>query len=60
MSITQPEDLQRLKMHLNTLEVSELRRLRECFEYEYSTEPENRVQIREILDSIEEILRVKL
>ncbi len=60
MGITAPEDMERLKLHLQSLEVFELQRLRECFEYEYSTEPENRERIREILDTIEETLRQKL
>lgn len=54
------EDQQRLKAHLQTLGTFDLQRLRDCFEYEYKTEPDNRDRIEEILNFIAEVLKEKL
>ena len=54
------EDQQRLKAHLQTLGTVDLQRLRECFEYEYQVEPDNRDRINEILTFIADVLKEKL
>ncbi len=46
--------------HLATLGTVDLQRLRECFEYELTVEPENRDRIEEILDFIGRTLKEKL
>lgn len=51
---------ERLKAHLSTFNTYDLQRLRDCFEYEYQVEPENRERIQEILDFIGDALKVKL
>ena len=48
-----------LKNHLSTFNIYDLERLKECFEYEYSIEPENRDAISEILKSIKTAIEDK-
>lgn len=48
-----------LKNHLSAFNIYDLERLKECFEYEYSIEPENRDAINEILDCIKTAIKDK-
>ncbi len=53
------EDTVRLIQVLNNCTMVELERLRKCFQYDYKTYPEKRVQAGELLDHIEAIIKQK-